>query len=170
MPKYYIMLVDETCRQLRVPVKALLNPSDQRPAFCAGMPQFFGGTDDKDQPPAAVLDQEITQESRRTLELTSGSPPYFFTSGNMYFYWAAEDRWQRTDTPWAPGQNAAEREMDRIVIVDLTPFDPAWDDDSRIAELLNQTQSQSAPQQGRTDFAGSATREAFVELFRLLLD
>lgn len=169
MPKYYIMLVDRASNQMRVPVKALLNPYNQQPAFSAGMPQFFGGTDMDDQPPAIVLEQEIAQESRRTLELTSGSPPYFFTSGNMFFYWAAEDQWTQTGTAWGPAQNNAEAEMDRIVVVDLTQFDHNMNDNAIIAELVNQTGSQGAPQQGQNDFNASATRTAFITLMRMYL-
>lgn len=116
-PKFYIILVDRASNQMHVPVKSLLNPYNRRPAYCAGMPQFFGGTNTDDQPPAIVLEQEITQESRRTLELTSDSPQHFFTEGNMSFYWAAEDRWQQTGTAWAPPQSNVEAEMDRIAVV-----------------------------------------------------
>ncbi|MGL6309477.1 hypothetical protein ACSZMD_06505 [Aeromonas veronii] len=77
MPKYYVMLINTESYQMITPVKALLNPYNGGQAYCAGMPQFFGGTDDKDQPVALVLADEINQESRRTLELTSGSPHYF---------------------------------------------------------------------------------------------
>ncbi len=169
MPKYYIMLVDRRSNRMHVPVKALLNPYNNQPAYCAGMPQFFGGTDTDDQPPAIVLGQEITQESRRTLELTSGSPPHFFTSGNMFFYWAAEDRWRQTGTPWGPAQNNAEREMDRIVVVDLRRFNNTMNDNAIIAELVNQTASRGAPQQGQNEFDASATRTAFIRLIRMYL-
>ncbi|HKR24827.1 MAG TPA: hypothetical protein VJS15_06175 [Allosphingosinicella sp.] len=158
------MLVDEERQEMRVPVKALLNPYNGRNAFCAGMPQFFGGTDDDDQPPPAVLENEITQESRRTLELTSDSPPHFFDSGNMSFYWAEEGRWTETGTAWGPGQGPEEQEMDRIVTVDLTQFENAL-----IAELIRQTGSQGAPQHGKDDFDRSVTREAFIALLRMLL-
>lgn len=169
MPKYYIMLVDQAHNQMRVPVKALQNPYNNRPAFSAGMPQFFGGTDTNDQPPVTVLDQEITQESRRTLELTTHAPPYFYTSENMFFYWSAEGGWRQTATPWGPAQNNAEAEMDRIVIVDLTQFDANMTNDQIITELVNQTGSQGAPPQGQADFNASATRIAFITLMRMYL-
>jgi hypothetical protein len=169
MPKYYIMLVDRGANRMHVPVKALLNPYNNQPAYCAGMPQFYGGTDSDDQPPAIVLEQEITQESRRTLELTSGNPSHFFTEGNMFFYWATENQWSQTGTPWSPAQNNAEAEMDRIVVIDLTQFHNAMNDDAIIAELVNQTASGGAPQQGQTDFTASATRSAFIKLMRKYL-
>ncbi len=169
MPKYYIMLVNGESHQMHVPVKALVNPYNQQPAYCAGMPQFFGGTDTDDQPPAIVLEHEITQESRRTLELTSGSPPHFFTEGNMFFYWAAEDRWQQTGTPWGAPQNNTEAEMDRIVVVDMTRFDNNMNDGQIIAELIHQTGSGGAPPQGTLDFNASATRTAFIGLIRMYL-
>jgi hypothetical protein len=167
MPKYYIMLVDRVSNQMHVPVKALLNPYDQQPAYCAGMPQFFGGTDTDDLPPAIVLEQEVTQESRRTLELISGNPPHFFTEGNMFFYWAAEDRWQRTETPWGQPKDNAEAEMDHIVAVNLSRFENNMDDNEIIAELVNQTVSGGAPRQGVLDFNVSATRSAFINLIRM---
>lgn len=169
MPKYYIMLVDLESNEMHVPVKALLNPYSQQPAYCAGMPQFFGGTDTHDRPIATVLEEEITQESRRTLELTSGNPPHFFTQGNMYFYWAAEDRWKPTGIAWGPAQNNAEAEMDRIVVVDLTQFNNNMNDNAIIVQLINQTGSGGAPPQGRADFAASASRTAFITLIRLYL-
>lgn len=169
MPKYYIMLVDLEANEMRVPVKALLNPYNNQPAYCAGMPQFFGGTDTDDHPPATVLEHEITQESRRTLELTSGSPTPFFNEGNMFFYWAGKDKWTETGTPWGPPANNAEAEMDRIVIVDLTQFNQHMSDQEIIAELVSQTGSGGAPQQGQTDFAHSATRTAFIGLIRMYL-
>ncbi|HEV2816521.1 MAG TPA: hypothetical protein VGW40_04790 [Allosphingosinicella sp.] len=168
MPKYYVMLVDLANQRMRVPVKALRNPYDGEAAYCAGMPQFFGGTDRKDRPPTAVMKEEVGQESRRTLELMVG-PDHFFDSENMFFYWADADRWQETGTAWGPGRNKAEREMDRIEIVDLTRFNPQWSNDQLIAELIRQTNSEGAPQQGQDEFDESATREAFVELLRLLL-
>lgn len=169
MPKYYIMLVDQEHDQMHVPVKALLNPYSQQLAFSACMPQFFGGTDVDDQPPAIVLEQEITQESRHTLELTSGSPSYFFTFENMSFYWAAEDKWKQTETFWPPAQNNAEAEMDRIVVVDLTQFAPHMTNTQIIAELVNQTGSQGAPQQGQIQFYTSATCTAFTTLMHMYL-
>jgi hypothetical protein len=169
MPKYYIMLVDRGSNQMRVPVKALLNPYNNQTAYCAGMPQFFGGTDQDDQPPAVVLEQEITQESRRTLELTSGSPPHFFTEGNMFFYWAAENQWTQTGIPWGPAQNNAEAEIDRNIVIDLTQFNNTMNDNAIISQLVNQTASGEAPQQGKTDFAASATRTAFIRLIRMYL-
>lgn len=169
MPKYYIMLVDRAANEMRVPVKALLNPYNHQPAYCAGMPQFFGGTDTDDQPPAIVLEHEITQESRHTLELTSGSLPQFFTEGNMFFYWAGEDKWTETGTHWGPPNDAAEAEMDRIVVVDLTQFNQHMSDNAIIAELVRQTGSGGAPQQGQADFAASATRTAFIGLIRMYL-
>jgi hypothetical protein len=169
MPKYYIMLVDQERGEMYVPVKAFLNPYNGQAAFASGMPQFFGGTDDDDQPPATVLDQELGQESRRSLELTSGSPPEFFSSGNMFFYWAGEDRWQATDTPWGSARDASEAEMDRIEVVDLSRFNADGTDDALIQELIDQTRCGRAPVQGAADFAGSATREAFIALLRLLL-
>ena len=169
MPKYYIMLVDHANSQMRVPVKALQNPYNGQAAFSAGMPQFFGGTDTDDQAPAVVLDHEITQESRRTLELTSAFPVYFYTEGNMFFYWAAEDKWAETGTAWGPAQNNAEAEMDRIVAIDMTQFDNNMTNNQIIAELVAQTGSQGAPQQGQNDFNASATRTAFTTLIRMYL-
>ncbi|MDH4320757.1 MAG: hypothetical protein OEV73_04585 [Desulfobulbaceae bacterium] len=169
MPKYYIMLVDLEFGQMRVPVKALWNPYNQQPAYCAGMPQFFGGTDTDDQSPAIVLDQEITQESRRTLELTSGFPRHFFTDGNMFFYWADEGQWGLTGTPWGLARDNAEAEMDRIVVVELTRFDENMGDQAIIAELLGQTGGGNAPLQGQAAFAASATRVAFIDLIRMYL-
>ena len=169
MPKYYIMLMDRDSAEMRVPVKALLNPYNQQPAYCAGMPQFFGGTDTDDRPPAEVMEREITEESRRTLELTSGSPSHFFTEGSMFFYWASEGQWTETGTPWGPAQNNAEAEMDRIVTVDLTRFNDGMNDTQIIAELVTQTGSNGAPQQGQAEFAVSSTRTAFIRLIRLYL-
>ncbi|HEV2816522.1 MAG TPA: hypothetical protein VGW40_04795 [Allosphingosinicella sp.] len=169
MPKYYLMLVDQERGEMYVPVKAFLNPYDGTAAFASGMPQFFGGTDNSDDPPVMALEQELAQESRRSLELTSGSPPHFFTSGNMFFYWADADRWQATDTPWGSAREASEAEMDRIETVDLTQFDADGSNNQLIAELIAQTRCGRAPDQGVADFDGSATREAFVELLRLLL-
>jgi len=167
--KYYVMLIDPTNQQMRVPVKALLNPYNGRPAYCAGMPQFFGGTDNDDQPPPVVLDQEVTQESRRSLELTAHDPHHFFDHENMFYYWAGGNEWIVTGTPWGPARNAAEAEMDRIEIVDLTRFNAQWTDDQLIAELIRQTNSTGAPARGQADFNGSATREAFIRLLRLVL-
>jgi|GEM_PF-2836636 len=169
MPKYYIMLVDLANNQMQVPVKALLNPYNQQPAYCAGMPQFFGGTDTNDQPPVTVLDAELTQESRRTLELTSETPPHFLDVQNMFFYWAGADRWAPTGVAWGAPQINAEAEMNRIVVVDLTQFDNTMSDNAIITELVNQTGSGGAPQQGRADFAASASRTAFITLIRMYL-
>lgn len=170
MPKYYIMLIDTVSHQMITPVKALNNPYNGRPAYCAGMPQFLGGTDDNDQPVAVVLEHEITQESRRTLELTSGSPHHFFTEGNMFFYWAIETQWVQTGTPWGPAQTNEEAEMDRLVVVDLTQFTNNMSDNAIINNLVNQTTNGTiVPQQGQTDFALSATRTAFINLIRSYL-
>jgi len=169
MPKYYVMLVDRERGEMYVPVKALLNPYDGQPAFASGMPQFFGGTDDSDEAPAIVLEQELAQESRQSLELTSGSPPEFYDSGNMFFYWAGEDRWQATDIPWGSAREDKEAEMDRIEAVALAGFNPDWTDDRLIDELVKESRCRRAPDQGVADFDGSATREAFIALLRLLL-
>jgi len=169
MPKYYIMLVDQERNEMYTPVKAFLNPYNGQAATASGMPQFFGGTDETDDPPAVALERELAEESRRSLELTSGSPPELFDSGNMFFYWADRDRWQATDISWGSAREAKEAEMDRIEIVDLTQFDAAWSDNRLIAELIGQTGCQRAPDQGAAEFDGSATRQAFVELLRLLL-
>lgn len=169
MPKHYAMLVDLNADEMRVPVKAHLNPYNGQLAYCAGMPQFFGGTDTDDRHHAIVLEEEITQESRLTLELTSGAPTPFFSEGNMFFYWASEGQWTRTGTPWGSAQNNAEAEMDRIVVVDLTQFNNGMNDTAIIAELVNQTGSGRAPQQGQTNFATSATCTAFINLIRMYL-
>jgi hypothetical protein len=169
MPKYYLMLVDQEQGEMYVPVKALLNPYDGQPAFASGMPQFFGGTDETDDPPAVALERELAEESRRSLELTSGSPPEFYDSGNMFFYWAGEDRWQATDISWGSARDASEAEMDRIESVDLAGFNPGWGDDRIIEELVDQARCQRAPDQGVADFDGSATRTAFIALIRLLI-
>ena len=169
MPKYYIMLVDQGQNEMYVPVKAFLNPYDGQAAFASGMPQFFGGTADGDEGPSTVLDQEIAEESRRSLELTTPTPLHFFTEGSMYFYWADAGGWQETDIPWGSAREAKEAEMDRIEVVDLTRFDAGGTNNELIAELVAQTRCERAPDQGVVDFNGSATREAFVELLRLLL-
>ncbi len=169
MPKYYVTLIDRASNQMQVPVKADLNPYNQRQAYCAGMPQIFGGTDMDDRPPAIVLGQEVTQESRRTLKLTSDSPSYFFTEGNMFFYWASEDQWQRTGNPWEQPQSNEEAEMERIVVVDLTQFDNGMNDNEIIMELVAQTGCGEAPHQGVLDFNASATRTAFIILIRMHL-
>jgi hypothetical protein len=169
MAKFYVMLFDPINQQMRVPVKALLNPYSGEPAFCAGMPQFFGGTDGKRLGPVALLKHEVTEESRRTLELTTDDAKYFFGSAAMGFYWTGENEWEETGTAWGPGQGRAEKEMDRIAIVELARFDAQWDDGELIAELIRQTGSEGAPPQGKADFNGSATREAFIQLLGLLL-
>jgi hypothetical protein len=169
MPKYYIMLVDQGQNEMYVPVKAFLNPYNGQAAFASGMPQFFGGTAEGEEGPATVLDQEIAQESRRSLELTTPTPLHFFTRGDMFFYWADANGWQSTDIPWGSARQADEAEMDRIQIVDLTGFDAGGTNDELIVELIDQTCSQRAPVQGAADFDASATREAFIELLRLLL-
>lgn len=171
MPKYYVMLINTESYQMITPVKALLNPYNGGQAYCAGMPQFFGGTDDKDQPVALVLADEINQESRQTLELTSGSPHYFFTEENMFFYCATEGQWDHTGTPWGPAQTANEAEMDRLVTVDLKQFTNNMSDDVIIDNLINQTTHGTVvPQKGRDDFALSSTRTAFITLIRRYLD
>jgi hypothetical protein len=166
MPKYYIMLVDRENHEMRVPVKALINPYDhQQPFYCAGMPQFFGGTDTDDQPPVTVMGQEVMQESRNTLELTSESPPHFLTEANMFFYWADETRWKPTGKPWRMAQNNTEAEMDRVITVGLLRFNNRMDDKAIVHELLNQTGSETAP--GIRDFSISATCIAFIKLIRM---
>ena len=119
--------------------------------------------------PHTALEQEITQESRRTLELTSGYPTHFFTEGNMFFYWAAENQWVQTGTPWSPAQRREEAEMDRIVVVALTQFNKNMNDDEIIAGLLRQAGSTGAPS-GAGDFTASATRTAFINLIRMYLE
>ena len=174
MPKYYITLIDLNANQMLVPVKANLNPYNNKTAYCTGMPQFFGGTDDTDQPPAIVLEKEITEESRRTLELISGSPTHFLTSENMFFYWAGENQWKRTGTPWKPASKKEEKEMERIETVDLTEFHrkkiKSNDEEDIIWELRNQTGTLDAPEKGETDFANSSTRTAFIEIISMYLD
>lgn len=165
MPKYYVALVDLGNNQMRVPVKAALNPYNHQPAYCAGMPQFFGGTDDNDQPPPVVMEAELTQESRRTLELTSGSPHSLTHSGGMFFYYALEGQWVVTGTPWGPAANPSEQEMDRLVTVDLTLFNTGMNDQAIINELVRQTGS-NLQTNGGTDFNQSATRPAFIALIR----
>jgi hypothetical protein len=169
VPKYYIMLVDLATNRMEVPVKALLNPYNQQPAYCAGMPQFFGGTDQNDQPPVVVMGHEITEESRRTLELTSAFPQDFLSEGNMFYYYAGRDRWAPTGVAWGPARSQAEAEMDRIVAVDLTQFNNAMNDAQIITVLLNQTGSTAAPLGGQADFNASATRTAFTILIRAYL-
>jgi hypothetical protein len=141
MPKYYIMLVNKGANQMNVPVKVLMNPYTHQPAYWAGMPQFFGGTDSDDQPPATVLEREITEESRRTLELTSGNPSHFFDAGSMFFYWAGEKQWSHTGAPWGDAQNSAEAEMERSIAIDLAQFHIGMTDEAIITELVNQTGS-----------------------------
>lgn len=149
------------------PVKALINPYNGRPAYCAGMPQFLGGTDDKDQPVPVVLEYEITQESRRTLKLTSAHPHYFFAEKNMFFYWAIETQWVQTETPWGPAKTNDEAEMDRLVVVDLTQFTTNMSDDDIVNNLVSQTTNgTTVPPQGQADLALSATRTAFINLIR----
>lgn len=169
MPKYYIMLVNRAQHQMIVPVKALLNPYNGQRAYCAGMPQFFGGTDTTDEPPVQVLEKEITQESRRTLELTTGSPSHFYTQGNMFFYWADENGWVHTGTPWGPANGNDEAEMDHLVTVNLAAFNTGMDDNAIIAQLVTQTQIIPAQAQGVADFNASATRPAFIAWIKLYL-
>jgi len=173
MPKkYYIMPVDTAQNELRVPVKALRNPYSGGGTFAAGMPQFFGGTGEGDQPHVAVLEKEVTEESRRTLQLTLASPeaaPELFGRNDMYFYWTGSDGWRETGTPWNDGRGPDEREMDRIAIVGLARFDKDWGDDEIIAELVRQAGCGDAPDRGKQDFAISETRVAFLRLIRLLL-
>lgn len=45
------------------PVKAALNPYNQKPAYCAGEPQFFGGADEKEEGPLTSLKREVGEES-----------------------------------------------------------------------------------------------------------
>lgn len=172
MPKYYVMLVDSAKQQMRVPVKAALNPYNGKPAYCGGMPQFFGGTAAKDESPADSLKKEVGEESRRTLALTTDSPVPLFADmdQDMYFYRAGRDGWQPTGTAWGDAQDEAEAEMSRIVSVDLTLFDEDWSDDALINELILQTGSQSASAKAQQQFAESETRKAFIELLRLLLE
>jgi len=172
MPKYYIMLVDTARNEMRVPVKALLNPYDDKNAFAAGMPQFFGGTGKGNQRHVDVLAKEVTEESRRTLQLTLASAeaaPELFGRNDMYFYWTRSDGWRETGTPWNDGRGPDEREMDRIAIIDLTPFVEDWSDDAIIAELVRQAGCGDAPVQGKRDFARSETRVAFLKLIRQLV-
>lgn len=164
MKKYYIMLVDLKTKQMHVPVKALLNPHNNKKAYCAGMPQFLGGSGKSK--PFIVLQKEVTEESRGTLELIL-APPSFFTDKNMSFYWASEDKWKQTGTSWKPTKNPDEQEMDRIVVVDLKDFNNNMTDDQIIEELVKQTGSDKAA--GTTDFNKSVTRTAFIKMIRILL-
>ncbi|KAF0809543.1 hypothetical protein A167_01614 [Alcanivorax sp. S71-1-4] len=165
MPKYYVAFIDRPRHHMVIPMKAMLNPYNQQAAFCAGMPQFFGGTDDHNQPPAQVLEMEVMQESRGTLELTSGSPRNFYTEGNMFFYYALESQWTATGTPWGAASNPEQQEMDRLVTIDLSRFASDMTDAAIITELARQSGSNLGTP-GGTQFQQSATRQAFIRLIR----
>ncbi|HEX7340264.1 MAG TPA: hypothetical protein VF271_10085 [Rhodanobacteraceae bacterium] len=171
MAKYYIALLNESTQQMLVPIKTVFNPFYNHIAFCAGMPQFFGGSDNDDAGPIAVLDREISEESRHTLELVSPQITYFFHTGNVYagsmdFYYADQPKWQTTDTPWQQPANGAEAEMDRIVTVELSGFRINMTDDDLINELLRQTGCLNPQLPGWNDFSNSATRSVFIALLR----
>ena len=168
MPKYYIALLDRPDGKMHIPVKAQLNPYNKQRAYCAGMPQFFGGTDDRDTPPAAVLDMEVTQESRGTLELISPTPHCFANEGNMFFYYATEGEWARTGAEWEPASTPEQAEMDRLVEIDLSAFGGDMDDQAIVAELMVQAGC-ALETEGGGEFEQSATKAAFIALIRKYL-
>lgn len=168
MPKYYIAFIDRPNGTMRIPIKAPRNPYNGAPAYCAGMPQFFGGTDDQDQPVPLVLDAEVAQESRHTLELLTPTPHHFETVANMFFYYAVEEEWAVTGTAWGPAATPEQAEMERLVAIDLTRFDADMDDQAVIDELLRQAGS-NLETEGGAQFLASATRAAFLALIERYL-
>lgn len=168
MPKYYIALIDRPDGKMHVPVKAQLNPYNKQRAYCAGMPQFFGGTDDRDTPPAAVLAMEVTQESRGTLELIPSAPHYFADEGNMFFYYATEGEWARTGAEWEPASTPEQAEMDRLVEINLFSFRDDMDDQAIVGELMVQAGCELGTEGGE-EFEQSATKAAFIALIRKYL-
>lgn len=61
MSKNYVILFDST--KMYYPVKAAENPYDNSKAYCAGLPQFFGGAVDKGEGKLETLQREVQEES-----------------------------------------------------------------------------------------------------------
>ncbi len=61
MEKDYIILFDST--KVYYPVKAAENPYNRKKAYCAGLPQFFGGAADDGEGRLETLQREVWEES-----------------------------------------------------------------------------------------------------------
>ena len=68
MAKVYTILREQGAAipTIFVPIKATLNPHTRGPAFCADLPNFFGGTMVGDNP-VQTLTNELSQESQNKL-------------------------------------------------------------------------------------------------------
>jgi hypothetical protein len=165
--KSYVILC--TRDMMIVPIKANLNPYNNRPWFSGGTPQFFGGSADGENDPLKTLQREVTEESRRTLRLNAISgrvfeaPPANGDQNTYNFYYSIE--WQRTGTQWNDNvTNSTEREMQRLVEVQLSDMLPDGSDSVIISRLLYDTDTVNAV--GINTFRTSHTAAAFVTFIR----
>jgi hypothetical protein len=164
--KSYVILC--TRDTMIVPIKAFLNPYNQKRYWAAGTPQFFGGS--SKGTPIETMTDEVKEESRGTLELYDTNEESFFSpqldNGNsLYFFYSLTPLWKRTGILWRKnGLKKAEREMDRLVDVPLDTFAGLTDSEAIIKRLMNKTDTESAP--GIDDFKTSHTATAFVTFIK----
>lgn len=172
MYRYYVVLC--TADTMQVPIKTTVPYANGNLPFSAGCPQFFGGGGNN---VGQTLIDEVSQESRGTLQFVSRSEPLAFHQGQaqgqqMRFYISKSVagqalRWQATGVAWDPDPPPPnDREMDRIVEVRRADFlaDDLLDDDAILNKLRLLTGTLAAP--NWAEFRQSETAKAFVKFIR----
>ena len=169
--KSYVAMIDKEKGEMIVPIKARLNPYNNKPAFCAGMPQFFGGTHNSSRPPLYHIQKEVNEESRGTYELEQKYPTSFYKEDNMEFFVSDKSGWEKTEKKWTIEDEEDEdkvppeqKEMEDIKTVDLKKFNAEMKEDEIIEELIKQTNTSEASEQAQKEFNESATRQAYINI------
>jgi hypothetical protein len=169
MASHFLVLIDRQRRQLQVPVKATIHPVTHTPLPCAGMPQMFGGECPTNTTSAELLRQSVQDLSRRTLALTTDINMRYFSQKDVNFYWTHQERWQSTGLPWSTPETPAAMEINKIATVNLADFAYKNSDAEILQILYQQTDSTSAPPQGKLEFEQTLLPTAFVRVIRMAL-
>jgi len=178
--KNYAILYNDT--EVIFPVKAYLNPYNNKRAYCAGQPQFFGGKDEDDEGPLKSLQREVSEESLQFFEIAELGPKIYtgtyqannFEDVTCNFYCTAE--WKATDdlSNWPSLKNWQKysdkyREMCWVGTVPKKSFSSV-SSASDVAAVLISSAPNNAPawaqnqmaKNASPDFLDSLTLQAFT--------
>ncbi len=187
MAKNYIIFYDD--EKMIFPVKAEYNPYvGDKPAFCAGCPQFFGGATEGKETVTTVLGREVAEESVNNYTLGKGKIALVYEEAvrhpkgyTVAYSFYCTDSWVATGLKWPSAEEwgklpAASREMCWIATVPIATFDGIGKEttDYDIAALLITAQQAGAPKWAKDqmvsypneEFMMSASSSAFAYFVR----
>lgn len=164
---------------IRIPIKANESPYGTDKNYCQNIPQFFGGTVEKDgsiiEAPSkndieATLKKEVEEESRTSLVLNLNFSKKIITTENKkkvkYIFYSCKD-WQPTEISFeeGPDNKPAYKEMQCIIDIYREVFS-GLEGEAIVNKLLLEIKEKKDIEPTNTalkEFNTSETRQAFIE-------